>query len=263
MSKNFDKLVEIVRKLRSEEGCPWDREQNLFSIKEDFIEEAHELFDALNNKDIENIREELGDVAFHVVFHAVMAEDEGQFNLEEVINEINEKLIRRHPHVFGNETVNTSADVMVNWDKIKAEEKKNSRRNIFDGIPLSFSSMRKAEKIQKKARKLGFDWENPSDCMEKVREEFKEFEEAVASMEQEQIEHELGDMFFALINMARFLDINPEEALRKCNERFISRFEYVEKKLKEQGSSFEESTLEEMDKFWVEAKIKEKSNKSQ
>ncbi len=259
MSLNFDRLVETVRKLRSPEGCPWDREQNLYSIKEHFIEEAYELLDALDNKDTDNIREELGDVVFHVVFHSVMAEDEDKFSIDDVLQEINSKLIRRHPHVFGTETVNGTDEVIVNWDRIKAEEKKNAPRAFFDGIPVSYPSLRRAEKLQKKARKAGFDWPELKDCMEKVREEFAEFEEAVREADREHIEHELGDMLFALVNVSRFLDVNPDEALRKCNKRFTSRFEYIGRKLAEKGLSYEDSSLEEMDALWNEAKAAEKN----
>ncbi|WP_265821840.1 nucleoside triphosphate pyrophosphohydrolase [Geovibrio ferrireducens] len=259
MSINFDRLVETVRKLRSPEGCPWDREQNLYSIKEHFMEEAYELLDALDNKDTENIREELGDIIFHVVFHSVMAEDEEEFSLDDVLEEINSKLIRRHPHVFGNETVSGTEDVIVNWDKIKAEEKKNLSRSFFDGIPASFPSLRRAEKLQKKARKVGFDWPGLEDCMGKVREEFAEFEEAVSEGSREHIEHELGDVLFALVNVSRFLETNPDEALRKCNKRFTARFEYIGRKLAEKGLTYEDASLEEMDRLWDEAKAAENS----
>lgn len=262
MSRNFDRLVEIVRILRSPEGCPWDREQNLYSIKEHFIEEAYELLDALDNKDIPNIREEVGDVLFHMVFHSVMADDEGKFTLDEAIQEVSDKLVRRHPHVFGTESVSGSADVIVNWDKIKAEEKKNENRSFFGGVPVSFPPVRRAKKMQEKARKTGFDWANTDDCMDKVREEFAEFEEAVKSGRTEDIEHELGDMFFALINVSRFLKVDPDEALRKCNKRFETRFLYIMDKLAEQGLTHENVSLDDMEKLWLEAKIKEKNEKA-
>lgn len=261
MSKNFDRLIEIVRILRSPEGCPWDREQNLYSIKEHFIEEAYELLDALDNKDIPNIREEVGDVLFHMVFHSVMAEDEGKFTLDEALQEVTDKLVRRHPHVFGTESVNGSADVIVNWDKIKAEEKKNKRQGFFDGVPVSFPPVRRAKKMQEKARKTGFDWASLNDCMAKVREEFGEFEEAVKNGGKDEIEHELGDMFFALINISRFLKVDPDEALRKCNKRFETRFSYIGEKLAEKGLKYEDVNLEEMDKLWNEAKEIEKNKK--
>jgi tetrapyrrole methylase family protein/MazG family protein len=260
MSKSFDKLVEIVRTLRSPEGCPWDREQNLYSIKEQFIEEAYELLDALDNKDIPNIKEEVGDVLFHMVFHSVMAEDEGKFTLDDAINEVTEKLIRRHPHVFGTETVSDSADVVVNWDKIKAEEKKHERRSFFDGVPISFPPIRRAKKIQEKARKTGFDWANTDDCMAKVREEFAEFESAIKEGNKKEIEHELGDVFFSLINVSRFLKVDPDEALRECNKRFETRFSYIGDKLAERGLKYEDVSLDEMESLWIEAKTQERNS---
>jgi len=259
MITEFEKLIKIVKTLRSENGCPWDREQNLYSIKNLFMEEAFELIDALDKKDIPNVREELGDVLFHMVFHAEMAESEGYFTLDDAIREVSEKLVRRHPHVFGTENVENSAEVIVNWDKIKLEEKQHKQKDsILDDIPNAYPSVLKAFKIQEKARKSGFDWKNADDCMEKVREEYMEFQDAVDEGSQKEIEHELGDMFFALINISRFLKVNPDEALRKANDRFSSRFRYIEKTLKEQGKTCKESTLEEMDALWDEAKIKEK-----
>lgn len=257
--ENFRTLVKIVEQLRSPDGCPWDKEQTLYSVKNQFIEEAFELLDALDRQDIENIKEELGDVLFHTVFHSVVAESEGLFNLDDVLENVSEKLVRRHPHVFGDKEVADSAEVLVNWDKIKQQEKgKKDKESVLDDVPAAYPSIMRALKMQQKARKSGFDWEKPEDCMDKVREEFNEFEEAVRDGSHDEIEHELGDMFFALINMSRFLKVNPDEALRKANNRFESRFRYVEKSLKDKGSSCEQSTLEEMDKYWDEAKKIEK-----
>lgn len=254
---NFNTLVNIVYKLRSPEGCPWDKEQTLYSVKNQFIEEAFELLDALDRHDVDNIKEELGDVLFHTVFHSVVAESEGLFNLDDVLAEVSEKLVRRHPHVFGDAEAATSAEVLVNWDRIKQQEKgKKNKESVLDDVPAAYPSIMRALKMQDKARKSGFDWDKPEDCMDKVREEFAEFEEAVAGGTKDQIEHELGDMFFSLINMSRFLKVNPDEALRKANNRFDNRFRYVEKKLKEKGSSCKESDLAEMDKYWDEAKEK-------
>ncbi len=258
MMSEFEKLVNIVKTLRSEHGCPWDREQNLYSIKNLFIEEAFELVDALDNKDIPNIREEIGDVLFHMVFHAAMAEDEGYFTVEDVLHEISEKLIRRHPHVFGTINVENSDEVSVNWDKIKQEEKKHKNKEfILDDIPNAYPSMLRAFKIQEKVRKVGFDWNNADDCMMKVNEEFNEFSDAVSSGSKDDMEHELGDVLFALINISRFLKINPDEALRKANSRFTNRFNFIEKSLKSQGRQCTEASLEEMEKLWQEAKKSE------
>lgn len=255
MVEKFIRLVEIVKTLRSPEGCPWDREQDLYSIKNHFLEEAFELVDALDNEDIENIREELGDVMFHVVFHAVMAEQEGRFNLSSVLDEINEKLVRRHPHVFGSMGTIDTDEVIVNWEKIKDEEKKKKRnKSILDDIPGSFPSIQRSLKMQERVRKVGFDWPDMADCMCKVNEEIDEFREAMEKGTKAEIEHELGDVFFALINLSRFLSINPDEALRKANNRFQKRFTYIEQKLLEKGVSSEEASLQEMEALWQEAK---------
>ncbi|MGD9808860.1 MAG: nucleoside triphosphate pyrophosphohydrolase [Deferribacterales bacterium] len=254
MNNKFIQLVEIVKTLRSPEGCPWDREQNLLSIKNHFLEEAFELVDALDNEDIPNIREELGDIIFHVVFHSVMAEEEGKFNLEDVIAEVNEKLIRRHPHVFGDLGKIGTEEVVINWEKIKEQEKKDKRKSVLDDIPGSFPSIQRSQKMQERVRKVGFDWPNMEECMEKVNEEIGEFKEAVGTGSKKDIEHELGDVFFALINLSRFLKVDPDEALRKANKRFHKRFSYIEQSLQERGLSSEDATIEQMEELWQEAK---------
>ncbi|MCX8083851.1 MAG: nucleoside triphosphate pyrophosphohydrolase [Calditerrivibrio sp.] len=252
MEKQFREFVNIVKKLRSPDGCPWDRQQTLYSLKEYLIEEAFELVDAIDRKDIDNIKEELGDLLLHVVLHAVIAEEESYFTLNEVIKNISDKLIRRHPHVFGDVEVKSSDDVMINWEKIKKEEKKD--RSILDEIPKGLPSIQKALKLQDRARKVGFDWDSADDCMNKVIEEFEEFKSAVSIKSKEDMEHEMGDLLFAIINFSRFLNINPDEALRKTNYRFLKRFSYIEKKLAENNLKFEDVTIETLDKFWEEAK---------
>jgi len=255
MSTEFEKLVNTVRKLRSEEGCPWDREQNLFSVKNQFIEEAFELLDALDKEDIPNIREELGDVLFHTVFHSIMAEDENRFRLDEVISEVNAKLIRRHPHVFGTENLTSSDEVLANWDEIKKQEKRAKlAESILNDIPAAYPSVMRALKIQEKVRKVGFDWEKAEDCFDKLTEEVQEFHEAFESGDKDAMEHELGDVLFAVINMSRFCKVNPDEALRKANDRFVKRFKHIERELKAKGRSCEEATLDEMENLWIEAK---------
>lgn len=252
MEKHFRELVNIVKKLRAPDGCPWDRQQTLYSLKEYLIEEVFELVDAIDKKDIDNIKEELGDLLLHVILHSTIAEEENLFTLNDVIKSISEKLIRRHPHVFGDTKVESSDDVMVNWEKIKKEEKKN--RSILDEIPNGLPSIQKALKLQERARKVGFDWDSADDCLQKVNEEFKEFIDAVSSNNKDKISHELGDLFFALINFSRFIKINPDESLRKTNERFLKRFNYIEKKLHENHLTFDDVTLDELDKYWCEAK---------
>jgi len=252
MEKHFRELVNIVKKLRAPDGCPWDRQQTLYSLKEYLIEEVFELVDAIDKKDIDNIKEELGDLLLHVILHSTIAEEENLFTLNDVIKSISEKLIRRHPHVFGDTKVESSDDVMVNWEKIKKEEKKN--RSILDEIPNGLPSIQKALKLQERARKVGFDWDSADDCLQKVNEEFKEFIDAVSSNNKDEISHELGDLFFALINFSRFIKINPDESLRKTNERFLKRFNYIEKKLHENHLTFDDVILDELDKYWCEAK---------
>lgn len=257
MTESFLKLVKIVKKLRSPDGCPWDKEQNLYSIKDHFLEEAYELIEALDRKDVPNIREELGDVFFHVIFHAEMAESENLFNLKDVIEEISEKLIRRHPHVFANDKITESEDVITRWEEIKKEEKKDKNideKSILDGVPTGLTPLLKSEKIQKKAAKTGFDWEKQEDCMVKVEEEFSELKEAITSGDREEMLHEMGDMFFSLVNLSRFLGVSADEAMRLANERFTNRFKYIEHKLNERGEDIYKTPLEEMEKLWQESK---------
>lgn len=254
MEKNFRNLVNIVKKLRSPDGCPWDREQNLYSLKDYVIEETFELIDALDRQDIENIKEELGDLLLHVLFHSLIAEEENLFTLNDVIKTISDKLIRRHPHVFGDIKVNNSEEVMINWEKIKKEEKNTKSKSILDDIPSKLPSILRSYKLQEKARKVGFDWQNSDECMQKVDEEYNELKEAIKTGDLQEIEHEIGDLIFALINLSRFLNINADEALRKANNRFIERFKFIEKKLAERGLKPEDVSLKELDELWDIAK---------
>jgi tetrapyrrole methylase family protein/MazG family protein len=261
MEESFKKFVEIIKKLRAPDGCPWDKEQNLYSLKEHLIEEVYELVDALDKKDINNIKEELGDLLLHVVFHSNIAEEEGLFDITDVINNISEKMIRRHPHVFGEIKVKDSNEVLKNWEEIKKEEKQ-SRNSIFDGIPGNLPSIQKSYELQKKAAKVGFNWEKQEDCLAKVEEEFDELKSAIKNGSQEEILHEMGDVFFALVNLSIFLGIHPDEALRKCNQRFENRFHYIENKLQQMGKTPKDSNLNEMDKLWDEAKKVFKDSKT-
>ncbi|MCS7053618.1 MAG: nucleoside triphosphate pyrophosphohydrolase [Ignavibacterium sp.] len=257
MSENkFNEFVELVKKLRKE--CPWDREQTNDSIKSATIEEAYEVVEAIEHKNFDELKKELGDLLLHVVFHTVIAEEKNHFNIDNVIETISEKLIRRHPHVFGDVVVNGQEDVKKNWEKIKLNE---GRKSILDGVPSSLPALQKAHRLQEKAAKVGFDWEKKEDVWKKVIEEINEMHEIEEQKKksddpflQLKLEDEIGDVFFALVNYARFLNINPEEALRKTNEKFIKRFNYIERKLKESGKSIENSNLEEMDKYWNESK---------
>ncbi|WP_242349189.1 nucleoside triphosphate pyrophosphohydrolase [Mucispirillum schaedleri] len=254
----FDKLIDIVKKLRAPDGCPWDRKQTLYSLKDALIEETCELIDALDNKDIENIKEELGDVLLHVVFHSQTACEDGLFNIEDVICGINEKLIRRHPHVFKNEHYETAEQVKERWDEIKKEENKDKTApdSILDKVPKSLPSLMQAEKLQKKASKYGFDWENPEQVFKKLQEELNELHDAYKEKNKEHISEELGDVIFVLSRLATHLDISADESLRKVNNKFRRRFGFIEKSLKETGRTLETTTVAEMEEKWQEAKRK-------
>jgi XTP/dITP diphosphohydrolase len=246
----FNEFIEIVKKLRKE--CPWDREQTNDSIKAATIEETYELVEAIDKKDFEEMKSELGDLFFHVIFHAVIAEEENKFNLDEVIDSIKEKLIRRHPHVFGDVNINNSEDVKKNWEAIKLTE---GRDSVLDGVPEKLPSLHRAYRLQEKAAKVGFDWDNKEDVWKKVIEEIEEMHKSEKEETIQELENEIGDVFFAMTNYARFLGVNPENALRNTNEKFINRFRYVEKKVNETGRKINESNLTEMDKYWNESKL--------
>jgi len=245
----FEELVTIVRKLGKE--CPWDKEQTNDSIKAATIEEAYEVVDAIDKNDFNEFKKELGDLLLHIVFHSIMAEEKNKFNINDVIGSIKEKLIKRHPHIFSNVKVNNSDDVKRNWEVIKLKE---GRESVLEGIPVNLPSLQKAHRLQEKASKVGFDWEEKEDIWKKVEEELYEMHEAEKEKSKEELEEEIGDVFFALINYVRFIGFNPEVALRKTNKKFINRFNYIEKRLKENGKKIGESNLEEMDFYWNESK---------
>jgi len=258
----FNEFVEIVKRLRKE--CPWDREQTNDSIKAATIEEAYEVVEAIERKNYEELRNELGDLLLHVVFHTIIASESNDFTIDDVINSIKEKLIRRHPHVFGDVKVSGSAEVKKNWEEIKLEE---GRDSVLDGVPEMLPALQRAHRLQEKASKVGFDWEKKEDVWKKVVEEIEEMHEIEKAKSQSigneieeelynQLENEIGDVFFALVNYARFLDVNPENALRRTNTKFIKRFSYVENKIKSMGKKLSESNLKEMDVYWEESKRK-------
>lgn len=247
--KEFDEFVSIMKRLRKD--CPWDREQTHESLKKHFVEETYEALDAIDRRNFADLRGELGDVALQIVFHAIIAEEEKKFTLEEVFTEINEKLIRRHPHVFGDATVNSSHEQSALWDSIKMQEGRNS---VLDGIPNSLPALMKAEKVQKKAAKVGFDWQKKEEVWKKVEEEISELHSSVETNNSEEIKKEFGDLLFSLVNYARFINVNPEEALQSTVKKFTTRFQYIEERLKEQGKDIHHSRLAEMDVLWEEAK---------
>lgn len=247
----FKHLLDIMDELR--EKCPWDSKQTFDSLRYLTIEETYELSDAIISKNYDEIRKELGDLMLHLVFYAKIGEEEKKFDIESVLEGICTKLIRRHPHVFGTGNAETAEDVRNNWEKIKLTEKGN--RSVLGGVPNALPAMVKAYRIQEKAQGVGFDWENSEQVWDKVREEMEEFHTEIEN-DTANKEEEFGDLLFALINYARFINVNPEDALEKCNRKFISRFQYIEKKAAEQGQSVADMNLEEMEKLWQEAKGK-------
>lgn len=251
IGEKFQELAAIMDRLRKE--CPWDKEQTHDSIKGATIEETYELIEAIDHKDYDEMKSELGDLLLHVLFHSVIAKENNLFDINDVIDGIKNKLIRRHPHVFGNVSVNGTEEILKNWEEIKLAE---GRDSILEGVPKNLPSLARAYRLQEKASKVGFDWENKNDVWKKVIEEIEEMHDMEKTGNKVKLEEELGDVFFALTNYARFLGINPENALRRTNDKFISRFNYIEKKIKETGKSLSQSSLAEMDKYWNESKTK-------
>ncbi|MBI4410997.1 MAG: nucleoside triphosphate pyrophosphohydrolase [Deltaproteobacteria bacterium] len=259
MPTPFDQLVEIMAILRGPGGCPWDHEQTHKSIAPQLIEECHEVLDAIENENNPHLCEELGDLLLHVLFHAQIASDEKTFDIHDVINEISAKLVRRHPHVFGNTKVSGADQVVTNWDKIKAgENKKHKGESYLDSAPKSLPALFQAFKLTKKASKVGFDWKKTGEVLLKIDEEIGELKEALKRKKQNELEHEVGDLFFALANLCRFLKIQPEEALQKANRRFRGRFWEMEKKIRKKKKKMEKLSAAEWDRLWNEAKKKTK-----
>lgn len=249
---NYDDLLEIMKLLRSENGCPWDREQNHESIRNNFIEETYEAVEAIDNGDLGLLREELGDVLLQVVFHARIEEEAGNFDIEDVVDGICKKLVVRHPHIFGDVNVSGSDEVLVNWDKIKLETKgiKSQTQSMVE-VAKSLPSLVRAQKIQQKAAKVGFDWKSIDGALDKIDEEAMELRHAVGT---EKATEELGDLLFAAVNAARFIGADAEESLYRANEKFVSRFRYVEESAAAAGKSLTSMSLLEMDRLWDEKK---------
>jgi tetrapyrrole methylase family protein/MazG family protein len=251
---NFPSLVKIMERLRGEGGCEWDRAQTHASLRQYLLEEVHEVVDAISRKNAEQLREELGDLLFQILFHAQIARENGDFDITDVIDSISEKMVRRHPHVFAGASAATPEAVSHQWEHIKKTVENRNHSSIIGGVPRSFPSLLRAAKITKKAARAGFDWENTGQVMKKVEEEMEELGNAVSEGDPEKMEHELGDTIFALVNLARFLNINPEVAMISANERFGRRFEAMEKIARESGRSIENSDLSTLDRFWEKAK---------
>ena len=247
--EKFENLWAIMKRLRQE--CPWDKEQTHDSIKAATLEETYEMIEAIDLKDYNELKAELGDLLLHIVFHSAIAEENRTFSIDDVIDSITDKLIRRHPHIFSDTKVKDTKEILKNWEEIKLSE---GRDSVLEGVPKNLPSLARAYRLQEKASKVGFDWEKKEDVWKKVIEEIEEMHEMEKAGNRDEFEKEMGDVFFALTNYARFLGVNPENALRLTNEKFIARFSYVEKKIKELGKAVSESNLAEMDKFWEESK---------
>ncbi|GGK01126.1 MazG family protein [Lentibacillus kapialis] len=253
----FIRLREVIAALRSPDGCPWDRVQTHETLREYAIEEAFELIEAIDEQDDDGIVEELGDVLLQVVLHSQIGEDNGYFTIDDVIRSITDKMIHRHPHVFKGQSADTIDDVHNTWDVLKQEEKGNKRASLLDGIPIGLPGLAKAFKLQEKAAKVGFGWDNPQDIWKKLEEELDEVKETLHTYGQQELESELGDVLFVLANISRYYKVNPEIALNQTNRKFMSRFSYIEKQLEAEGKSIRETPLKELNYYWNQAKGKE------
>jgi len=254
---SFCKLIKTVDTLMGDNGCPWDKVQTRESLKPYLVEETYEVLEALDANDPEKIKDELGDLLYQILFHSKISSLKGEFNFRDVINNLNEKMVRRHPHVFKEGELNTPDQVVEQWEEIKRNEKNQvSQKSILDSIPINLPSLLRAQKIQKKAAKEGFDWERINDVFDKLDEEIAEFKEAVLKKKNEDIQNEIGDIIFVITNIAKFYKIDAEEALRSTNNKFIKRFQYIEQKIEEKGKTLKGSNLQEMERYWQEAKNK-------
>ena len=246
-----------MARLRGPDGCPWDREQTFDSIKPYTLEETYEVLDAIDRKDWKDLAEELGDFLLQAVFYAQMAAERDLFTIEDALDAVNAKLLRRHPHVFGEASAETPSDVLRIWGKVKAEEKEGKGKGsdgLLGSVPRAMPALVEAQQISSRAARAGFDWENPDQVLDKLREELAEFHDARARSSQADLEDEMGDLLFVLVNLARFVKVDPEQALRKTNAKFRERFAYIERKLAERGKRLEDSNIEEMEALWQEAK---------
>lgn len=262
MSKNFDELISVMARLRAPGGCPWDREQTYGSLAQYLLEECYETFDAIQETEqtgeTKNLVEELGDVLLQVVFHSTIGAEKGDFTIDEIVQGVTEKLILRHPHVFGEAELETAQDVLSNWDELKKAQQKASgkvekiKTSILDDVPVHFPALLEGQKLTKKAAKVKFDWEDTEQIFDKLSEETEELKEAIGK--NENVEEEVGDLLFVVLNLARKLDVDAETALKKTNRKFRQRFKFIEDELKKENKTLEESNLEEMDSLWNKAK---------
>src|SRR5262245_25616675 len=263
--ERFDRLVEIMTTLRGPNGCPWDKQQDFSSLKPMLVEEVYEVLEAIDNEDYGGLAEELGDLLLHVVFHAQLGKEAGRFDINTVIEKISEKLLRRHPHVFGDETASSPEEVIKNWEAIKAQEKAAKlenrtpeQRSLLEGIPSKLPAIHEAHQISSRAARVGFDWPDVEGIFEKLQEEVRELREVIAAGNdagrRERLEDEIGDMLFVIVNIARYLKIDSESALKRANRKFKARFRYMERELERQGKSLEQTPIEEMEALWQKAK---------
>lgn len=250
----LEDLVELMATLRSEQGCPWDRKQTKDTIKPYIIEETYEVVEAVDERSPEKIREELGDLLFEIVFYAQLLKEEDGIDIYDIIETVHTKMIRRHPHVFGEVKVNNAEEVLVNWELIKKEEKKAERKSVLDGVPKHLPSLLRAHRIQSKASHVGFEWENFHQVLEKLDEEFSELRQAYKHENLEEIEDEFGDLLFVLVSIARFLHVNPDDALRKAITKFTDRFTQIERAMQTMNKDWKDLSGEEMDALWQQAK---------
>ena len=257
--RSFDDLVQLMTKLRGPDGCPWDRKQTLPDLKPYVIEEAYEVVDAIDRDDRTALTEEVGDLLLEAVFIAEITREEGTSDVYDSITAIHDKLVRRHPHVFGDVVASDADQVLVNWEKLKNEEKKAENKSVLSGVPMSMPALLKASRLTEKAARVGFDWRRTEDVFDKLDEEIAELREAVASGEAAKIEEEIGDLLFTIANIARKVNVNAEEALQSTNRKFQRRFGSMESQVREQGRDLDQLTLEEMDSLWDEAKAAERA----
>ena len=251
----FDRLIEIMHALRSENGCEWDKEQTHESLRQYLIEEAYEAVEAIDSMDMNSLKEELGDLLLHVVFHARLGEEKGNFDINDILAGINEKLIRRHPHVFGENREKDIEKLKMDWEELKQKEGRASR---IDGVPSNMSGLQRAFRLQEKAATTGFDWDNVEDIWAKIDEEIEEVRKASDDGNQNELEEEIGDLIFSAVNLSRFMGVNPEDALRRTIKKFETRFKSIEKAAEENGRNIMDLSLEEMDKIWESSKIRGK-----
>ena len=259
IKESFSRLIDIMHQLRNE--CPWDRQQTAETLRKYILEEAYETVDTIDRKDWKKLQDELGDLLLQIVFQSEIAEENGHFSILSVIENINDKLISRHPHVFGNKNVNGAEEVEHNWEQIKINNE--NRKSLLAGIPESAPALLRSQRLQEKASRVSFDWEKTSDVVKQLDEDIEELKAAITKNDQKNVEEEVGDLFFTLVNLARFLNVSAEDALRQTNRKFISRFEYIEKAFGGDLSKMKEAGIEELDKLWHEAKTKRNEDDKQ